>query len=83
MKTNSKLIGAIVVVLVILGGLWFYFGWYKAESQVIARCHKKYVQPQGDCYQARDDFYQCLKDQGGSKVFTETVVFSGTNRHSS
>lgn len=70
MQINRQLIIVIViVVLAVAGGLWFYFGWYRAESQVVARCHKKYVQPQGDYYKGRDDFYKCLKDEGGIEGF--------------
>jgi outer membrane protein assembly factor BamB len=69
MKLTKKIIIVIIAVVVILAGVWFYFGWYRTEKQVIARCHKQYVQPQGDYYKARDNFYQCLKNQGGVEGF--------------
>ena len=65
MKKNQKLAFIVIMtlVLIILGG-WFYFGWYKSEKQIIARCHKNYVVTEGDYYKARDGFYDCLSKNG-------------------
>jgi len=63
LKNNRKLIAILIVLVLVIGGV-VYFGWYRSENQVVARCHQKWVVPEGDYYKGRDNFYKCLKSQG-------------------
>lgn len=63
-KNNPKIIIAVIILVLAIGGGVFYFGWYRTPPQVVARCDSEWVEPEGDYYKARDNFYQCLESQG-------------------
>lgn len=56
----------VAAVLVIAAVLGVYFGWYAKPNQVASRCHKVWVESEGNYYTARGNFYDCMK-KGGVK----------------
>lgn len=61
---DRKLILLAVVTVLVIAGYLFYRLWYMSPKQVAARCHKVWVETEGDYYVAQGNFYKCLERNG-------------------
>lgn len=75
-KNKKILLGFLInIILAIVLGGWYYFGWYMSEKQILARCYSLVTTKVNECYNNK------WVKEAGSEFWAKYHINSCFNNH--